>query len=116
MSTVLEYKLPDETQVLAEDVVWKMLTKYLFSETDDTQEEDPDIKVAMLIARAILESEENTVVTGMYLINPEIVNTLAALVYAGLKHKTVELQNNLTLVVPVQEESALESISKSNSN
>ena len=100
----IEYKLTDNSLVNAEDVLWKVMKRYIFSEPEEGDELDPDIQLAILAARSLVESEELPKLTAMYIIDSDFATTIASLIYLGLKHKTTEINNNLQILVTKNED------------
>jgi len=97
MSPDVVYQREEDTLVLVEELVQKILNEKVFEAEGDSDEVDLDVSLARQALGQILQSNLSDVIEGLILIKPESVAILATLIYTGLKLKGCEYKNNLIL-------------------
>jgi len=78
----------------------KVITQILKRKVlDQDTEFDNDRYVATEVIQLLMQDNNNPFIEALFILNPDLLKSLAGLVYAGMKIKEILIQNNLEINV-----------------
>lgn len=95
MKYTYDFRTTDGETIEVADLIWKTLAHYVFNKSNEDASQDMDKGLAAVLVKEILDSDKSIPLSALYVVNPHLMHTFTALVYAGMKFKHTIMTNNL---------------------